>query len=97
MPHGWHGELIFYNEPTAEAAPLAIVRRGRKVPFHDNIELAASRPGQQQPTREELQRRRKRWAMSYAYAFVAMVDSGSLPERFEWRRSRGNEVKRLGK
>ncbi|KAM4059645.1 ATP synthase alpha chain precursor [Hirsutella rhossiliensis] len=93
MPGGWYGELILYNGPTVEAAPVAVVRSGRKMGFHDSIELAASRP-EQQPTREELRCQSNGWSMSYA--FVTMVDSTSLPEKFEWRSSRGDEVRGLG-
>ena len=92
LPDGWHGDLIFYNGPTNESDPMAVVTYGSKMGWHDKIRLAAQ-PGRA-PIEEEVRVRGNGWSM--IYAFTVAIDSTSLPERFEWRSSRSDEVKELG-
>ncbi|PFH60479.1 hypothetical protein XA68_10869 [Ophiocordyceps unilateralis] len=93
MPAGYYGKLILYDGPTIEAPPVAVVRSGRRMGYYDDMELAALRP-EQQPRVEELRCDGKGWSM--VYSFVMPVSEGALPEKFEWRSSRGDEVKSLG-
>ncbi|PHH86359.1 hypothetical protein CDD83_10366 [Cordyceps sp. RAO-2017] len=94
LPGGWYGNLVLYNGPTSEAAPLAVIRSGRKMGFHDVVDLAAPQPGQR-PIREELRTHGNKWSMAYAFV-IATRGPDALPEKFEWRGSRGDEVKSLG-
>ncbi|RDA83783.1 hypothetical protein CP532_5198 [Ophiocordyceps camponoti-leonardi (nom. inval.)] len=93
MPGGFYGKLVLYDGPTVEAAPVIVIRSGRKLGYYDDMELAASQPGAQHKV-EELRCEGKGWSMSYS--FVTSVGEGGLPEKFEWRSSRGDEVKSLG-
>ncbi|RCI15577.1 hypothetical protein L249_3421 [Ophiocordyceps polyrhachis-furcata BCC 54312] len=93
MPGGFYGKLVLYDGPTVEAAPVAVIRSGRKLGYYDDMELAASQPGAHHRV-EELRCEGKGWSMSYS--FVTSVGEGGLPEKFEWRSSRGDEVKSLG-
>ncbi|KAJ6445824.1 ATP synthase alpha chain precursor [Purpureocillium lavendulum] len=92
LPDGWYGDLIFYNGPTNASEPMAVVTYGSKMGWHDKITLAAQ-PGRA-PIHEEVRVRGNGWSM--IYAFTVAIDSNSLPERFEWRSSRSDEVKELG-
>ncbi|PHH79568.1 hypothetical protein CDD80_4448 [Ophiocordyceps camponoti-rufipedis] len=93
MPGGYYGKLILYEGPTIDSDPVAVIRSGRKLGYYDDMELAPARASEQHRI-EELRCEGKGWSM--IYSFVTSTSEGALPEKFEWRSSRGEEVKALG-
>ncbi|KYK55545.1 hypothetical protein DCS_07508 [Drechmeria coniospora] len=91
VPNACRVQLILYNGPTIEAEPMAVILFGNDISRHDRIQLAA-RPGEEM-MHEEIRSHCHRW--STAYTFATFIKPGALPERFQWRSSRCNEVKDL--
>ncbi|PHH64168.1 hypothetical protein CDD81_4915 [Ophiocordyceps australis] len=90
---GLYGDLVLYNGPTAEADPVVLVRNSRSLGRIDDIEVAACADGRL-AIREELRSRSNGW--SRAFEFAVSAGPGLLPEKFEWRASRSDEVRKLG-
>ncbi|KAK4457557.1 hypothetical protein QBC42DRAFT_291459 [Cladorrhinum samala] len=94
---GWYGNMIFHGGPTKDHAPLATARSAGKLGRDFNVTLPAGPGAQEQgPGRTEI----LRYSPSFRHEtwWFAMQVGGDGPhaahvERFEWRRSRGAEVK----
>ncbi|PHH82003.1 hypothetical protein CDD82_7320 [Ophiocordyceps australis] len=90
---GLYGDLVLYNGPTAEADPIVLIRNSRSLGRTEDIEVAACADGRL-AIREELRCRSNGWGR--AFEFAVPMGPGLLPEKFEWRASRSNEVRQLG-
>ncbi|KAK5651430.1 hypothetical protein OQA88_12518 [Cercophora sp. LCS_1] len=88
-PQGYHGRLIFYNGPSKEHAPLARAKPAGFAAKDFAITLPAVSP--HDPERTEIMRHVSSLWQKDMYWFAFPV--GDATERFEWRRSRGEEVK----
>jgi hypothetical protein len=95
FPKGWYGDIILHNGPHTESTPLAISTKDGSCRTDYTISLPAL-PGTGFSGGEEILRhptgRKGRWW------FGITIGEGADRhlERFEWRRSRGDEVKSIG-
>ncbi len=93
LPSGWYGEMILYSGATPQAAPLAVVRDAGKLTQYDKIDLAPLRSGQE-VLQEDMKYFSRGW--NIGYKFASPVGDGVQKEDFEWRYSKGDDVKELG-
>lgn len=89
---GWYGNMTFHSGPTKDHEPLATARSAGKLGSDFNVTLPAASPAQEQRTeilRYSPSFKRETWW------FAMQIGTGphAHVERFEWRRSRGAEVK----
>ncbi|KAH6880101.1 hypothetical protein B0T10DRAFT_565873 [Thelonectria olida] len=96
LPNGWYGEMILHGGPTAQHPPLATVtEEGR-----DSVHFAVVLPAIESKGivgRKEI----VRYVMTVkkdTFWFGIRVGEGEdrHSEKFEWRHSRGNEIKSVG-
>ncbi|KAK0745508.1 hypothetical protein B0T18DRAFT_428653 [Schizothecium vesticola] len=89
---GWYGRMTFHSGPTTDHAPLAAARSAGKLGSDFEVTLPALPPVQPQARTETMRYapslRREMW-------WFAMPVGDAGVERFEWRRSRGAEVKEV--
>lgn len=93
LPSGWFGELILYGGPNINSDPVAVAKGSGTLGHNDNIQLAALHPGQ-----PIIQVEMKYWSrgLHIGYSFSAPVGPRSQIERFEWRSSKSDAVRKLG-
>ena len=90
-PKGWFGPFTLYNAPTAESGVLAHVKINGWM-TEASVEYTEQTPdGNQTPCREIVKYKMHR--LSERFSFTAQV--GHQVEKFEWRRSSGDEVKAM--
>lgn len=98
LPEGWWGDLIMYNGPTLEHAPLAAVRNTGKTAMGNVVTLPPLGPGQE-VIEEKMSRRRKGLMDVFSFAVPVPQREGEKTtrriERFEWVGTGGKEVKDL--
>lgn len=92
LPQGWWGDMILYSSSSSRSEPLAVVKNAGRLSKHDAIELASLTPGA--PVfREEMKYFLRDWTSGYSFS-CPIPNSGN--ERFEWRSSKGSEIKDMG-
>ncbi|KAK5990911.1 hypothetical protein PT974_09186 [Cladobotryum mycophilum] len=94
LPDGWYGKLVVYGGLSKDDLPLATVDQSSALSRHSTVTLAPASQGQQ-PIEEQL-RMHSNGPLSVAYTFVIAVEGSPLPEKFEWRGSKNDDVKSLG-
>lgn len=81
MPQGWYGDLIIHGGLRKSDTPLAMIQ-------HAGISGTSS------TITEEMRWHQKGWLPSHT--FTIQTNPQELPQRFEWRGSKGDAVKDLG-
>lgn len=93
MPQGWYGDMIIHGGLTKNDALLAMIQYAGISGTSSRIILYPTRP--EEPTvTEEMRWHQRGWLPSHTFAM--QTNPQELPERFEWRGSKGEAVKDLG-
>ncbi|KAF4963433.1 hypothetical protein FZEAL_10934, partial [Fusarium zealandicum] len=95
FPRGWYGDVVLHNGPDTESAPLARAEKDGSCRVDYSVSLPAMPDSNSGGSLEILRYptgKKGRWWFA--------MEVGQRPdrhvERFEWRRSRGSEVKSIG-
>jgi len=88
---GWYGNMTFHSGPTKDHEPLATARSAGKLGSDFNVTLPALPPQEQRTEMMRYKASLKREMLWFAMQIGQGADAHV--ERFEWRRSRGAEVK----
>lgn len=91
VPAGWAGDMFIHGGLSKTDAPLSKAELARGV--HTKITIYPTNASLQ-PITEEMRFHRNGWLG--AQIFTISIKEGELPERFEWRGSKGDDVKSLG-
>lgn len=95
MPLGYSGPLIIYDGNSDRNPPMVIINHMDMFRTQFSIELPAS-PAEYRNRSTEILNWYNKFVKSDIYWFDFPTIYGGVPERFEWRRSYGNEVVDLG-
>lgn len=95
LKYGAWGDMVLFNGPNPEDGPLVHVKPTGS--WHKDCAVALPAIGNE-PAREEIVRWESGWKHQ-TFWFALQVGQGAnrSVERFEWRQSRGSEVKSLGR
>ena len=93
FPRGLYGDIIIHKGPDADSAPVATSSRIKQ--YHDDYLITLPSPTGHGVHEETLRRPQ---GLKGRFWFGCLVGNGpeQRVERFEWRRSRGAEVKSVG-
>lgn len=93
LPKGWFGGMFVHSGMSKEDAPLTKAELVGKLGVSSKITIYPAISDGNLIT-EELRYHGNGWLG--AYAFAILIEAEKLPEKFEWRGSKGEEVKNLG-
>ncbi|KAF5020051.1 hypothetical protein F66182_7932 [Fusarium sp. NRRL 66182] len=95
LPLGWYGKMLLHDGPDADSPVLAGADAEGKWRTDYGI-LLPSVPGVEAPQGREILRRKGKMHERYWFGMQVGQGHSRHVERFEWRRSHGSEVKRMG-
>ncbi|KAI5462860.1 hypothetical protein BGZ63DRAFT_422277 [Mariannaea sp. PMI_226] len=97
LPHGWYGDMVLHGGPTINHPPLvtATSEGRREEDFAVNLPAieTAGIEGRREIVRHVLNLKKDVFWFGFR---TGGQDESCYPEMFEWRHSRGDEVKKLG-
>ncbi|KAF7560786.1 hypothetical protein G7046_g3360 [Stylonectria norvegica] len=93
----WDGDMIFHDGPNDEYPPLAGVQPDGRMNQDFAITLPGVSPKGSGSRKEMLRYTPKHKRELYCFSMEVGTGPSRQVERFEWRRSRGSEVKSLGR
>ena len=95
LPEGWYGSMTLRDGPLETDTPIAHCDMKGKMQLENVISLPPPTTGDARTGKEIL---RYKWGKREKYWFAMDVGEGSSRrvEKFEWRRSKGKEVRKLG-
>ncbi|KAH6844738.1 hypothetical protein B0I37DRAFT_378167 [Chaetomium sp. MPI-CAGE-AT-0009] len=94
LDQGWYGAMTLHTGPRREDPALSEVQPAGRMRQDFSIGLPALGEGQGQGQRAEVLRYVVGWKKEM-YWFAMQVGGAGQVERFEWRRSHGQEVKKV--
>lgn len=96
MPRGYSGPLIIYDGNSEQYSPMVIINHMDMFSSRFSIELPAF-AAEYRDRSTHIFNWYNKFFKNDIYWFDFPTSYGGLPERFEWRRSMGNEVVGLGR
>lgn len=96
MPRGYSGPLIIYDGNSEQYSPMVVINHMDMFHLSFSIELPAF-PAEYRDRSTHIFNWYDKFIKNDIYWFDFPTSYGGLPERFEWRRSLGNEVVGLGR